>query len=217
MWLKRVIQAARWLSAAIASPTFVLAALASLTFPLAVLCPFFAFEPRLFDPLFEALVEYTDPGILDPRTYSVVGGIALLFTEGDTAVAIILLLFSVIFPACKLALLWSVLLQPDPARARLVRRLETLGPWSMADVFVVSVSLLAFKAFPGGTTFTIQWGYYLFLTSVVAGLIATWLAKRRLERDSATETGVASVTAPSSEPLTNGWLRKAPPRLQTTP
>jgi len=146
------------------------------TLPFALLLPLFTFSPSLGDPLVDGIYDYAEPGSLTPKTYSVLGGIAQLFKDGDVVVAIVLLFFSVFFPAVKLALLWGVLFRPDPSKKRLIRRLESLGPWSMADVFVVSVMLLAFKSFPGGTTFSVQRGYYLFLASVVLSLLATRFA-----------------------------------------
>jgi paraquat-inducible protein A len=159
-------------------PAPVLATVATVTFPLAVLYPFFTLKPSLGDPLVDGVYDYADPGSMAPKTYSVLSGIARLFTDGDMVIAIVLLLFSVFFPAVKLALLWGVLAWPGPRSGRLVRGLETLGPWSMADVFVVSVMLLTFKSFPGGTTFVIEPGYYLFLSSVLTGLFATWIGRR---------------------------------------
>ncbi len=181
-----VVAEPRWpirrLVAAITRPECVLAAVATVTFPLAVLLPFFTLSPSFGDVMVDAILAYLFPGSTDPRTYCVLGGIAALFMDGDVVVAVVLLLFSVLFPSVKLALLWGVLFRPQRPKLSLVRKLEALGPWSMADVFVVSVLVVAFKGFPGGTAFTIEIGYYVFLVSVVTGLLATWLAKRRLER-----------------------------------
>jgi paraquat-inducible protein A len=193
-WFTRVVQVIGHAAVAFTRPEVALAAVATVAFPLAVLLPFFTFSPSFGDVMMDAAYEYLNPGSLDPMTYSVLGGIAKLFSDGDVVVAVVLLLFSVLFPAVKLALLWGVLVRPHPDKLSLVRVLETLGPWSMADVFVVSVLLLAFKSFPGGTIFAIQLGYYIFLASVVASLVATWIAKRRLERvpDAATTSSIST-------------------------
>jgi hypothetical protein len=169
-------------TAALARPECVLAAVSTATFPFALLLPFFSFSPSLGEVMVDALLDYVWPGSLDPTTYSVLGGIARLFAEGDVVVAVVLLFFSVFFPAVKLALLWGVLIWPNHAKLSLIRGLKMLGPWSMADVFVVSVLVVAFKGFPGGTTFTIQIGYYIFLISVITGLLATAVLEYRLKR-----------------------------------
>jgi paraquat-inducible protein A len=153
---------------------------ATIAFPFAILSQFFTFTPSFGDPLVDDIIDFADPGAMTPKSNSVLGGIAMLFTDGnaaDAVIAIVLLLFSVFFPAIKLALLWGIMLRPRKSNRRLVDQLEMLGPWSMADVFVVSVLLLAFKSFPGGTTFSVGIGYYFFLFSVVTSLLATILAK----------------------------------------
>ena len=155
---------------------------ATVTFPLAVLLPFFTLSPSFGDVMVDAILAYLFPGSTDPRTYCVLGGIAALFMDGDVVVAVRSVAILGLIPVrqARLALGRSI---PTPApKLSLVRKLEALGPWSMADVFVVSVLVVAFKGFPGGTAFTIEIGYYVFLVSVVTGLLATWLAKRRLER-----------------------------------
>lgn len=179
-WWPRVRRAVR----AATRPERVLAAVATVLFPVAVLAPFFTVHPSFGDPLIDALVEAASPGALDPQTHSVVEGITLLFAKGNRLVAVLLVLFSVLFPAVKLALLWETLAATAPAHPRRLRVIEGLGPWSMADVFVASVCLVCFLPFPGGTTFTLEVGYYLYLTSVVAGLASAWLVNRRQNRPS---------------------------------
>lgn len=157
-------------------PPHFLALLATATLPPALLAKFFSFSPSLGDALLDAAVDAVNPGTLTATQHSVVGGIAALLVAGDIVVAFVLLLFSVLFPAAKLALLWLLLLQKGPRSTKLTQALKTLGPWSMADVFVASVMLLAFKRFPGDTSFEVGWGYYFFLCSVLSGLLATWRA-----------------------------------------
>jgi hypothetical protein len=182
MWNTAVTQRLRgylWRCAVAAiRPANLFAAVATVTFPLAVLLPFFTLQPSLGDPLLDAVYDYVEPGVMDAKVCSVLAGIAYLFADGDQITAVILLLFSVLFPGIKLALLWMTLVRPSSFAGSLGKALETLGPWSMADVFVVSVTLLAFKSFPGGTMFTVDIGYYLFLVSVVAGMLAAWIGRR---------------------------------------
>jgi hypothetical protein len=172
-------------------PEVALAAVASVLLPFGLLEPIFTVVPSLGDPLLDAGWEEVTPGATLPHSFSVLGGIAKLYEGqsnfGDSVVATVLLLFSVFFPAVKLVLTWRLLAEigSDPARSdamqlsiqqKSLRRLEAVGPWSMADVFVISVMLLAFKSFPGATTFTIESGYYLFLLCVVSSLASVWIA-----------------------------------------
>lgn len=55
--------------------------------------------------------------------------------------------------------------------------LELLGPWSMADVLVVAVSVLLFKDFPGGSSVSAERGFWVFLASVIAALLAVLFTK----------------------------------------
>lgn len=178
--------------AAVTRPERLLGAVATATFPLALLLPLFTLQPSLGDPLIDAIWEEAQPGSTEPKTYSVISGIGRLYEDGDTVIAFVLLLFSVIFPAAKLTLLWSILFRPKSINTRLLRFLEALGPWSMADVFVVSVMLLAFKSFPGGTSFTVEPGYYLFLTSVVAGMASAWVVGLRQRKSASPQAQEAS-------------------------
>jgi paraquat-inducible protein A len=159
-----------------------LALIATISFVLGILVPFCGLEPSLGDPLLTAIVEYLSGDQFDPHSYSVLGGIVLLFQDGDVVIALVLLLFSVLFPAVKLTLIWQLLLYASTRRRRAIRMLEKLGPWSMADVFVVSVTILAFKSFPAGTRFTVGWGYYLFLLSVVCAMLTLMLISRMRPR-----------------------------------
>jgi len=156
-----------------------LTAFATIAFLLGVLLPFFILEPSLGDPFFMTVVELFTGESFNPHTYSVFGGIMLLFQDGDVMIAIVLLVFSVLFPAVKLAILWRLLLRPSKNVRKTARALEMLGPWSMADVFVVSVTIVAFKEFPGGTRINIGSGYGFFLSSVVTGMFAVRLLRKR--------------------------------------
>ena len=58
-----------------------------------------------------------------------------------------------------------------------LERLEFLGPWSMADVLVVAVLVVAFKKFPGGSSIMPEAGWFLFLGSVLCAMLAVAFTK----------------------------------------
>ena len=160
--------------------------LATLSLPFGLLATLFTIDPSLGDPLLDGVYSEIAPDGLLPQDYSVLAGIASLFTEcdavGDLFVATVLLTFSVVFPVTKLVLAWVVLTHTTGRKerrlnARHLRRLESIGPWSMADVFVISVLLLCFKSIPGIASFSIGIGYYCYLTSVLSATAAVWLAR----------------------------------------
>ena len=132
------------------------------------------------EPAFGAMdgwVRLLKPARAKPSSYSVVGGIVALLRNGSYAVGVTLLAFSVLFPTVKLALMASAtapLAVGQPAGA-LVRFAHHAGKFSMLDVFVVGLIVLAIKGLPGGSKVTLGWGVAAFATSVVLSLIASLL------------------------------------------
>ena len=110
---------------------------------------------------------------------SVVSGIITLFREGEYFLFAVLTLFTLVFPCIKLGLLAIVWLEREQDLAR-VRQLhgwvESLGKWSMLDVFVVAILIVAMKS-AGVANIHIGVGLYLFTFSVVATQFASaWVA-----------------------------------------
>lgn len=86
---------------------------------------------------------------LSNETRSVVGVIKSLHNSGNNFVAGLVLLFSVIIPLAKAALLVPIFTLRDQAqRGRIYRLVQSISKWSMADVFAVGVfiAFLAAKA-----------------------------------------------------------------------
>lgn len=115
-------------------------------------------------------------------TYSIVGGIVGLVENRNLLLALILLVFSVIFPVVKLlalAWLWFRKLEPD-RRSSSIQWLKKLGKWSMLDVFVVVV--LAGSVQLGLLAETrVELGVYVFSAAIVLSLIVTFLMARLAE------------------------------------
>lgn len=101
--------------------------------------------------------------------------IGLLYTGGNFLIAIILILFSVVFPLFKLIASVILLLNPSkPSNANLYKVVKNLGKWSMADVFVSAIFLAIFSfsnmnagVDTGSTTLV---GSYFFLAFVVISI-----------------------------------------------
>lgn len=109
--------------------------------------------------------------------------IKLLYTGGNFLVAICLLLASIIFPITKLLTSMIVFMNPHTGFARrAVPIINSLGKWSMADVFVAAI-FLAFFSFTnmntgvdtGATTLI---GTYFFLGFVVLSIASGSVFKR---------------------------------------
>ena len=80
------------------------------------------------------------------QTRSIIGSVQRLYEVGSPVPATLILLFSVIVPLGKAALVaWAVFLRQAVARRRVLGFVEAIAKWSMADVFVVAI-LIAYLA-----------------------------------------------------------------------
>ena len=74
------------------------------------------------------------------QTRSILGSVRRLYEVGSPIPATLILLFSVIVPLTKAALVaWATFLAEGQQRARTLAFVETIAKWSMADVFVVAL------------------------------------------------------------------------------
>ena len=74
------------------------------------------------------------------QTRSIVGSVRRLYEVGSPVPATLILLFSVIVPLAKMALVgWAVFVADGERRRRTLATVETIAKWSMADVFVVAL------------------------------------------------------------------------------
>lgn len=86
--------------------------------------------------------------VLSNETRSVLGAIKRLHGSGNDFVAGLILVFSVLIPLTKAALLIPmVTMRDEGGRYRLFRFVQAISKWSMADVFAVGmlIALLAAK------------------------------------------------------------------------
>ncbi|MDP6582338.1 MAG: paraquat-inducible protein A, partial [Vicinamibacterales bacterium] len=80
------------------------------------------------------------------QTRSILGTVRELWRSDDHLVSFLILLFSIIVPVTKGSmLLASIYVTKQAVKRWLVRLVDLIGKWSMADVFVVAV-FLAFLA-----------------------------------------------------------------------
>ena len=86
------------------------------------------------------------------QTRSIVGSVRRLYEVGSPVPATLILLFSVIVPLAKAALVaWATFMAEGGRRTRTLRFVEAIGKWSMADVFVVAL-FIAYLAAQASTT-----------------------------------------------------------------
>lgn len=81
-------------------------------------------------------------------SFSLLGGILHLLSEGEVFLFFVLFTFSIVGPVYKLYLCKILIgghsIDPD-SRIKMVKKLAVLGKWSMADVFVVAVIAATIK------------------------------------------------------------------------
>jgi paraquat-inducible protein A len=111
--------------------------------------------------------------------YSVWGGVVGLWEDGDWFLAGVVFFFSFVFPIAKLALLVWIWFMPtaQARRASWLRALEVLGKWSMLDVFVVAILIVATKLGPLALVKP-KAGVYYFAAAILSSMIATVLVRR---------------------------------------
>jgi len=83
------------------------------------------------------------------QTRSIAGSVRHLYEVGSPMPATLILLFSVIVPLSKGALVaWAAFMTNEGSRVRTLRFVELIAKWSMADVFVVAlfITYLAARA-----------------------------------------------------------------------
>ena len=145
--------------------------------PALLVAAFALFITGIFFPFFHV----TKFWVFDSAV-SVFGGIVTLFHEGEYFLFAVLTLFTLVFPCIKLGLLTLIWLEREHDLAR-IRRLhhwvESFGRWSMLDVFVVAILVVAMKS-AAIADIHIGAGLYLFTFSVIATQIASAWIHRQL-------------------------------------
>ena len=119
--------------------------------------------------VFETLFVFTER----PSLVEVIDG---LWREEDYAIAFLVGLFSVVFPAAKLLVLHLAAYAPD--RLHWVERVGVLSKWSMADVLVVALAIFAAKT-SGLAEAATQSGIWFYAAATLLSAAAAVILTRR--------------------------------------
>jgi uncharacterized paraquat-inducible protein A len=126
------------------------------------------------------------------QTRSIVSSIRRLYEVGSPIPATLILLFSVVVPFGKGALVgWAMFAARGDRRRRILAFVETIAKWSMADVFVVALFItylvaIATQSAPAGgapvVAFTARFGpgFYWFAAYCLFSLASQQLTSRFL-------------------------------------
>ena len=117
--------------------------------------------------------------VLWKTEYSVMSGVVELFKQEEYLLSAILFFFSIVFPTFKLAMLWILwkFRFDGEGRKRVLEYLGVLGRWSMLDVFVVAILIVAVKLGPLANVEP-KLGIYVFTAAILAAILTTaWVEK----------------------------------------
>ncbi|WP_420413451.1 paraquat-inducible protein A [Roseibium sp.] len=98
-----------------------------------------------------------------------------LWVEGDAALAVVIALFSVIFPAAKIAL--THVAAVTGGRSRSLSLLSAVSKWSMLDVMLVALVLFAAKT-SGLAAASLLPGLWFYAGATLATALAAMLCQR---------------------------------------
>lgn len=107
-------------------------------------------------------------------THSFISIVRALYAEQELFLAVILVVFSMLFPAIKLVYLlvaYTCMAAGDGAPPRMLNRMSWLGKWSMLDVLVLALVIFYVKA-SALTEATTLPGIYFFSGAVLMTMIA---------------------------------------------
>lgn len=113
--------------------------------------------------------------VLIESTFSVLSGTLELLTEGQYFLFIIITGFSVVLPFLKLIVLNMLLSSGDKSDKKLEKYLNWMhlyGKWSMLDVFVVAVLVVAVKL-GAVASVEMRYGLYAFAVAIILTMYVT--------------------------------------------
>ncbi len=116
--------------------------------------------------------------------FSITESIISLFKNGDYLIAIIIFLFSILFPAFKLFTAFWINLKikksPAAKNIQLIHILEMASKWSMLDVFVAALVVFSVKASHVANA-ALMPGFYFFLTAILFSMFLSHVLKQKVK------------------------------------
>ncbi len=109
------------------------------------------------------------------RSLSLLGGIQSLWDSGHAALGIVVFIFTIVFPPLKLIatilVAAPVSFLSNASRSMLRKWIAHLGKWSLLDVFVIAILIVALKV-QGFVSVHAVCGTYLFAATVLLSMLA---------------------------------------------
>ena len=133
-----------------------------------ILLPCMTIHPKVGEYTF--IAKMLAPKEFEVTSYSILGGILTMIKNGSTGIGVLLFLFSVLFPIWKLATFIYYTYRTKKSPSKSLRLALNLGKYSMLDVFVLALLVIAVKGLPGGSRMDLEAGVYFFTASVLLSL-----------------------------------------------
>ena len=151
-----------------------LVALCCLAFGMALVLPLFSIQPAA--GRWTGLAKLLADDQFATRSFTLLGGIVILWRENKPGLAILMALISLVFPLLKLSVLWWEIFLVSSLSEKFLCFVRAISRYAMVEVLLIALLVLVVKGMPGGSEVKIQAGAWLFTASVILSLVASrWL------------------------------------------
>lgn len=115
---------------------------------------------------------------ISKNTFSLLGSLIRLLTEfGNLFLFLIILCFTILFPIAKIiTMFYQIKYYNQNWQNRATKILETIGHFSMVDVFVIALMVLLLKL-KILVDVKIEIGFYVFTLSIVLSMVLSFIIK----------------------------------------
>lgn len=149
----------------------VLVILSCLAFGMALVFPLFSIHPAA--GRWTGLAKLLASDQFASRSFTLIGGIMILWKENERILAVLMGLISLVLPALKLSVLWWEILHLSSLPERFLAFVQAVSRYAMVEVLLIALLVLVVKGMPGGSEFKIHAGTWYFTASVILSLFAS--------------------------------------------
>lgn len=119
--------------------------------------------------------------VLDYKSVRLFDSVKIFWNEGDIILALVILVFTIIFPILKYIDLTIRFISKDVLPKKIVVILQNLDKWSMLDVFLVALLLINFKLDSNIVVMNLRIGTTFIAGSVIFRILASQLISKSNE------------------------------------
>ena len=149
-------------------------ALCCLAFGMALVLPLFSIQPAA--GRWTGLAKLLAADQFATRSFTLLGGIVILWRENKPGLAILMALISLVFPLLKLSVLWWEIFLVSSLSEKFLRFVRAISHYAMVEVVLIALLVFVVEGMPGGSEVKIQAGAWCFTVSVILSRLASrWL------------------------------------------